>query len=110
MNLQPKNKPMWATGFAVMAMLGSVSAMRGHDGKRLLIVFDLACIAVGFAGFCLVGGFKVMNRSSILKCGKCAEPMPLNRLPKNRKQMLWGGWTCPKCGTELDRSGRPTPE
>jgi hypothetical protein len=41
-----------------------------------------------------------------VKCPNCAEPMPTIRKPKNRRQALWGGWTCPKCGCELDRRGR----
>ena len=27
------------------------------------------------------------------------------RLPRNRHQALWGGWTCRGCGNELDRHG-----
>lgn len=48
------------------------------------------------------------------KCPECEEPMPKVRKPANRRQMLWGGWTCPKCGCEMDRRGRkisdPDPE
>jgi hypothetical protein len=39
------------------------------------------------------------------KCSECGEPMPRVRKPANRQQMLWGGWTCPECGAELDRRG-----
>jgi len=40
-------------------------------------------------------------------CPKCKTQMPKSRFrkPANLHQMLWGGWTCPKCGCELDRKG-----
>ena len=39
-------------------------------------------------------------------CPDCRTPMPKVRRPANRRQMLWGGWTCPECGCEIDRRGR----
>lgn len=42
---------------------------------------------------------------SRVTCPKCAEPMPMVRKPKNKRQTLWGGWTCRKCGSELDKYG-----
>jgi hypothetical protein len=39
-------------------------------------------------------------------CAECGAPAPKVRKPANRRQMLWGGWTCPECGTEMDRRGR----
>jgi hypothetical protein len=41
------------------------------------------------------------------RCSACGESMPAFRKPANFKQTLWGGWTCPKCGVELDKWGRP---
>ena len=38
-------------------------------------------------------------------CSICGEPLPMWRMPKNKRQALWGGWTCPHCGTELNRKG-----
>jgi len=40
------------------------------------------------------------------KCPECATPLPKVRKPMNRQQALWGGWTCPKCGIDVDRKGR----
>jgi hypothetical protein len=40
------------------------------------------------------------------KCPECGDPPPLARKPKNRREMLWGGWTCENCGTACDRKGR----
>jgi hypothetical protein len=40
------------------------------------------------------------------KCPDCGEPFPRFRKPANRRQALWGGGTCAKCGCEVDRRGR----
>lgn len=39
-------------------------------------------------------------------CPRCGEPLPMIRAPKSFKQAMWGGWTCSKCNTELDKWGR----
>ena len=39
-------------------------------------------------------------------CPSCGEPAPTIRAPKNRRQALWGGHTCSKCGLEYDKWGR----
>ena len=41
-----------------------------------------------------------------VRCPVCGTKPPLLRIPKNRYQALWGGWTCSKCGAELDRNGQ----
>jgi hypothetical protein len=43
-------------------------------------------------------------------CANCGEELPAFRLPANRKQALFGGWTCPNCHRELDRRGRTIAE
>ena len=43
-------------------------------------------------------------------CAECGAPAPRVRRPANRRQRLWGGWTCPECGCEMDRRGRPVRE
>ncbi len=40
------------------------------------------------------------------KCPKCGTPVPKTRKPANRRQLLWGGWTCAECGCEIDRRVR----
>jgi hypothetical protein len=40
------------------------------------------------------------------KCPDCGETFPRFRKPANRRQALWGGGTCSKCGCEVDRRGR----
>jgi hypothetical protein len=39
------------------------------------------------------------------KCPDCGESLAKFRKPASQRQALWGGWTCPKCGCEVDRRG-----
>ena len=38
-------------------------------------------------------------------CPKCNTPAPSVRIPTSFHQLLWGGWTCKKCGINMDRNG-----
>ena len=40
------------------------------------------------------------------KCPACGEKLPRLRAPSNSRQAMWGGWTCPHCGCEVDRKGK----
>ena len=42
-----------------------------------------------------------------VNCPQCQTPMPRTRAPKSLRQTLWGGWTCPQCGCEMDKYGQP---
>jgi len=44
-----------------------------------------------------------------VKCPRCSSSLNYARAPKSRKQALWGGYTCPKCGCEIDKWGREMP-
>jgi ribosomal protein L37AE/L43A len=50
-----------------------------------------------------------LNLSTDSKCPSCNEPLPTFRRPKNFRQMMWGGWTCEKCGSEFDKWLKPVP-
>lgn len=39
-------------------------------------------------------------------CPKCDEKMPALRIPKNIKQLMWGGGICPKCACKMDKFGK----
>ena len=39
-------------------------------------------------------------------CPRCGTPAPMIRKPASKEEMLWGGWTCTKCGAKLDKYGR----
>lgn len=38
-------------------------------------------------------------------CPKCNEKQPIIRTPANQREALYGGNTCKKCGTEMDKYG-----
>ena len=44
-----------------------------------------------------------------ISCPRCNTPLPTVRQPHTVRQTLWGGWTCTKCGTEVDKWGRQVP-
>jgi len=57
----------------------------------------------------VVGGLSVLLFGllrPVPKCPECGEQLPKVRKPANRRQILWGSWTCPNCGCEVDRKGR----
>jgi endogenous inhibitor of DNA gyrase (YacG/DUF329 family) len=58
-------------------------------------------LSVIFA-FLFIGGSNLFA----VKCPACATQQPLWRRPASFRQMMWGGWTCPNCGTEMDRNGK----
>ena len=39
------------------------------------------------------------------RCPQCAEYLGKLYLPMTRKQIIFGGWTCPACGTEYNAWG-----
>ena len=60
----------------------------------------------------VAGGLAVFLLGMLMprpKCPTCGEQMPRFRKPANSRQAMWGGWTCAKCGLELDRKGKPVP-
>ena len=46
-----------------------------------------------------------LNLSRIV-CPACGAQAPAIRKPASLKQAMWGGWTCSKCGQEVDKWGR----
>ena len=58
-------------------------------------------IVGGLVGFLV---FLIKCVRPVPKCPECGEQLP--RWPAKRWQRLWGGWTCPNCGCEVDHKGR----
>ena len=57
----------------------------------------------------LFGGIVVLIIALLMpkkNCPACGKQLPKFRAPKNSKQALWGGWTCPYCNAEIDRAGK----
>jgi hypothetical protein len=40
-----------------------------------------------------------------VSCPVCQTKQPIIRMPNNPAQTVWGGTTCPKCHTNLDKYG-----
>lgn len=80
-----------------------------------------AILGISIGGSCcllLTGGLVAIVVGTIMKtrfglnfgaarCGECGNPVPTVRAPRNLYEMLWGGWTCDRCGCENDKWGRP---
>jgi transposase-like protein len=71
------------------------------DGLTTLLICG---IVGGLAGGLAVALIAILQKQK--KCPECGEELPKTRKPKNRRQMLWGGWTCENCGCEIDRRGK----
>jgi len=67
------------------------------------LIFQIALIVVVVVAV-LLALAAIKQRK--VQCQACGTRPPLLRVPKNRDQALWGGWTCSVCGAELDRNGR----
>jgi len=47
-----------------------------------------------------------INTSAVITCPRCGTIFPKFRKPANIRQALWGGWTCKRCGCEVDKWGK----
>jgi hypothetical protein len=72
----------------------------------VLVIFGL--LGIGMA--LVIYGTIAKNRWGInldaVSCPRCNTQLPKIRQPQNFRQNLWGGGTCPECGTEVDKWGR----
>jgi hypothetical protein len=75
-----------------------MGAMDTFVAGAILGLFAGIVVAVGFVIYALI--------RKPLKCPDCGASLPMFRKPANKRQGLWGGWTCPECGCEVDRRGR----
>ncbi len=41
-----------------------------------------------------------------VKCPVCGEEQNMIRKPKGLYEILWGGYTCKKCGRKMDKFGK----
>ena len=58
----------------------------------------------------VIYGTVVRNRWGVnlspVSCPRCMTRLPSLRDPRSIHQWMWGGWTCPVCGTGVDKWGR----
>ena len=73
----------------------------------IILVCGLGLIAVAAV---LIHGTVTKSKMGIninpSQCPRCQTAMPSVRATKSLNQALWGGWSCPNCGCELDKWGR----
>ncbi len=50
-----------------------------------------------------------INLKSV-NCPRCGESVPQIRTPTSIRQTAWGGWTCVRCGCEIDKWGAEIPQ
>lgn len=46
-----------------------------------------------------------LRQSQGRRCPRCGTAMPAIRIPASLHEFTRGGWTCPSCGTKIDRHG-----
>lgn len=87
-------------------ILGAVLDQFVSVNTQLIAIFGV--LAGG--GLLIVYGTLAKTRWGInlsaVSCPRCHSPLPKQRQPTSRRQRLWGGWTCPACGVEVDKWGR----
>lgn len=62
-------------------------------------------VVIGVVAVLLLSARMQNNVNAKGGCPECGTPVPRNRRPTSLRQVLWGGWTCSKCSTEMDRYG-----
>jgi hypothetical protein len=67
------------------------------------LTFGIAAVVAAAAVAIVLFGTLSAPRS----CPRCGGQLPRIRKPTSISQLLWGGWKCPTCGCEIDRSGNP---
>jgi hypothetical protein len=73
-----------------------------------LLIFSCGVLAVGLVA--VIYGTLAKTRWGInlgnVSCPRCNSLLPQVRKPRSLQQSMWGGWTCPNCGVEVDKWGR----
>jgi ssDNA-binding Zn-finger/Zn-ribbon topoisomerase 1 len=66
-----------------------------------------AVLSIGLAIWFIIAGNKTKTGINLKRvyCPVCNTKQPRLRTPKNAQQFLYGGTTCPKCRTNLDKYG-----
>lgn len=92
----------------IAAVLWLTTYFLNETGLNVMLLV-LATIA-GAALIAIVIGTIKKNRWGInlerVQCPSCSTQLPQLRAPTSVQQALWGGYTCPKCGTQVDKWGR----
>jgi hypothetical protein len=101
--------------FMMMLFFGVFFRFSGQPKGFYTSVYEFTLIGVGGVGSLLMWAFALGKPNPAEtrftgRCPECGEALPSVRVPTNRRQMLWGGWTCKKCGCEIDKTGKKVVE
>lgn len=100
----------WVSSFVLFGMLDELLGIVIPDKiQNALFAATLTVMVVGLV--LVVHGTYARNRWGInlqhFDCPRCHAPMPKVRKARSRRERLWGGATCEKCGCEMDKWGNP---
>lgn len=112
-NGTPRGRRLALVGLNLIAVvIASVLWLTTYflNATRLNVMLLVLATVVGAALIAIVNGTIKRNRWGInlepVQCPCCSTLLQQIRTPKSVRQALWGGCTCPKCGTEVDKWGR----
>jgi hypothetical protein len=84
--------------------------MKNTHLSSLLVTFLCTAMVLLFAVtqpvLALVFAFLIPFNLASVSCPRCNALLPQVRKPRSSQQTMWGGWTCPKCGVDVDKWGR----
>ena len=96
--------------FLMMLGFGAIFSLQAGDKGEYTRLYAYALLGIGSVGSLVMLaaglGKPTLGGGTPVACSECGKPLPLIRKPANRREMLWGGWTCKGCGAQLDRSGK----
>jgi len=90
--------------------LGSLRAAGGKSGSMTALLVIGGVLGVGTLLVILGTIFKMqwgVNIVSQFECPRCHQTHGQIRTPRNLRQRQWGGFTCDRCGLEVDKWNRP---
>lgn len=80
--------------------------MNTEIGLVSFVILGVVIILV----FTVVQGTRKKDKAGVnlkkVSCPACDKELPRARRPTSLKQVMWGGYTCPACGVDIDKWGR----
>jgi hypothetical protein len=104
-----------AVGVAVIWVITTtllwLAELNGFGGRTATVITFSVMVCLGAAAILILAwGTVRKNRwginTGVVSCPRCHTQLPRVRKPESLQQVLWGGGTCPICGTEVDKWGR----
>lgn len=99
MKLMPFFKAFLAGCIGFLAIIVVLNLAFGKVGGAAQMMMPLL---FGLYAFAFIGR---ANWAQV-KCPSCATQQAFLRSPSSFRQLMWGGWNCTNCGTEMDRHGK----